>query len=84
MKPHSTIELMCTAIGSDGLPPGRKALSTQGSAKKISTIGMAVKTTANSAPLRATSSTRSIRSAPMFCAAIDDTAAPSAMAGIWT
>jgi len=33
MKPQSTIELMCTAIGSDGLDPGRKARSTQGSAR---------------------------------------------------
>ena len=32
MKPQSTMELMCTAIGSEGLAPFRKACSTQGSA----------------------------------------------------
>ncbi len=41
-------------------------------------------TMANSTPVRATASTRSMRPAPTFWAAMEDTAAPSAMAGICT
>jgi hypothetical protein len=33
MKPQSTMELMWMAIGSEGLVAGRKACSTQGSAR---------------------------------------------------
>ena len=84
MKPQSTIELMCTAIASEGLVAGRKARSTQGSRTSISSTGMPVNTRAKSAPLSAICSTRSILPAPTFWAAIDDTEAPSAMAGICT
>ena len=47
-------------------------------------IGTPVNTAAYIAPIQATFSTRSIFPAPTFWAAMDETAAPSAIAGICT
>ena len=75
--------LQLAQFGSDGLPAGRKAPSTHGSARKMISTGTRPPIKAKTSPLRAISSTRSMRPAPTFCAAIDETDAPSAMAGIW-
>ena len=75
---------MCCAIGSAGLSGPMNSASTDRSASVISTISAPVISSDWTMPTRVIAPTRSHFPAPMFCATMALTAAPRAIAGIWT
>ena len=75
---------MCRAIGSAGLSGPMNRLSTVRTASVRTTINPPVISRDWTIPMRVIWPTRSHLAAPMFCETIALTAAPSAIAGIWT
>ena len=80
----TTIGFRWMASASAGLPSGRNSESVCRSNTISGTISAPVMRKLNSTPDFAVWCTRSQRSAPTFCAAIDEQAAPIAIAGICT
>ena len=72
------------ATSSEGLPPGRNQPSTWRSSSTMRTIRLPVIKRLPSMPALAVALTRLQSPAPTFCAAMDEQAAPMAMAGICT
>ncbi|MCY1453072.1 hypothetical protein D9M71_700390 [compost metagenome] len=83
-KDHTEMWLRWRPISSAGLSPGRNSASVLRSSRMIGAINAPVSRKLNSTPVRAVACTRSQRPAPTFCAAIDEHAAPMAIAGICT
>ena len=87
--PNSTNDQATTALMWRAMPtapdsPGRKMPSDPRSNHSSAPTSRPVIAKLKATPVRVIAATRSQRPAPMFCAAIDDTLAPSASAGIWT